>query len=51
MKTFTATLNLHFSAISEEQALEIAKLCATLMQNHPMLIFNVAVEVDKVEEL
>lgn len=51
MTTYHATINLTFDAISEDQALEVAKLFASIGANSPLQCFKVDVEVDDVEEL
>jgi hypothetical protein len=50
MTEYHATINLTFDAISEEQALEIAKLFASIGANSPLQPFKVETEVDDVEE-
>jgi hypothetical protein len=51
MTEYHATINLTFHAISEDQALEIAKLFASIGANSPLQPFKVETEVDDVEAL
>lgn len=50
MTEYHATINLTFDAVSEDQALEVAKLFASIGANSPLMPFKVETDIDDVEK-